>query len=81
MSSIKQLVQANKTGKLSTTKFWYNIACIVATLIVLHYSWDFKLTWEMFGLYLGCVGGMATASKWINMKDREERLEEPPRMD
>lgn len=72
---IKELVQANKDGKTSTTKFWYNIACLSATLIVIHYAKEYKLTWEMFGLYLISVGGFSSISKFLNY--RFKTTEEP----
>lgn len=72
---IKELVQSNKDGKTSTTKFWYNIACLSATLILLWYAWAYKLTWEMFGLYLISVGGFSSVSKFLNY--RYKTTEEP----
>ena len=72
---IKELVQANCDGKTSTTKFWYNIACLSATLILLWYAWAYKLTWEMFGLYLISVGGFSSVSKFLNY--RYKTTEEP----
>ena len=72
---IRELVQANKDGKTSTTKFWYNIACLSATCILLWYGYAYKLTWEMFGLYLISVGGFSSVSKFLNY--RYKTTEEP----
>lgn len=65
---LKELVQSNREGKTSTTKFWYNIACLSATCILLWYGYAYKLTWEMFGLYLISVGGFSSVSKFLNYK-------------
>jgi len=65
---VKELVQSNRDGKTSTTKFWYNIACLTATFILLWYGYAYKLTWEMFGLYLISVGGFSSVSKFLNYK-------------
>lgn len=65
MSLTKQLIRANQTDKISTTKFWYNIACGTSTLIVLWYSWNLVLDFEMMLAYLGLVGGFSAYSKYL----------------
>lgn len=72
---VKELVESNKDGKTSTTKFWYNIACLSATAIVLWYAYNLRLTWEMFGLYLISVGSFSSVSKFLNY--RYKATEEP----
>lgn len=65
MKLVKQLINANQTDKVSTTKFWYNIACGTSTLIVLWYSWNLVLDFEMMLAYLGLVGGFSAYSKYL----------------
>ena len=65
MRLAQQLVSSNQTDKISTTKFWYNVACGVSTFIVCWYAWHLKLDWEMFMVYLGSVGGFASYSKYV----------------
>lgn len=65
MSLAKQLIRANQTDKVSTTKFWYNVACAVSTGIVIWYSIKLVLTWEMLVVYLGSVGSFAGFSKYV----------------
>ena len=65
MSLAKQLIRANQTDKVSTTKFWYNIACGVSTLIVLWYAANLVLDFEMMLAYLGLVGGFSAYSKYL----------------
>jgi len=62
---LKQLFTSNQTDKLSTTKFWYNIACLVSTCIVSWYAFNMVLDWEMFLAYLGSVGGFSSYSKYV----------------
>jgi len=74
VSLLKQLFTSNQTDKLSTTKFWYNVCCVVCTWIVCWYAYHFKLDWEMFIGYLGAVGGFASYSKFImNKRDRIDK--------
>jgi len=67
----RQLIASNSSGKISTTKFWYNIACLLATCVVGWYGYHFKLAWEMFGLYLVSVGGFSSLSKYLNSRFQE----------
>lgn len=75
MRVIKELVQSNRDGKTSTTKFWYNIACFVAVYVVCWYAYNLRLTWEMFGIFLISVGGFSSLSKFLNL--RFKAAEEP----
>ena len=70
---ISKLITDNRSGKVSTTKFWYNIACTTATFILVWYGYAYKLTWEMFGLYLVGVGSMSSISKFLNLKFQEDQ--------
>lgn len=73
---IRELIQANKDGKTSTTKFWYNIACVTATFIIIYYTLEYKLTWEMFGIYLISVGGFSSVSKFLNYRFKSDKESE-----
>ena len=53
-------------GDISHSKFWNNIACCVATGIVVRMGAD--ITLEFFQWYLGLVGFQALASKFMTMK-------------
>ena len=53
-------------GKVSHSKFWNNIACAVATVIVARMGTT--ITLEFFQWYLGLVGFQTLASKFMSMK-------------
>jgi len=73
---LKGLFTSNQTDKLSTTKFWYNIACLTSTVMVCWYSYNMVLDWEMFLAYLGSVGGFSSYSKYVmSRRDKQEKSE------
>jgi len=75
---LKQLFTSNQTDKLSTTKFWYNIACLTCTVMVCWYAFNMVLDWEMFLAYLGSVGGFSSYSKYVmSRRDKQEKSEVP----
>jgi len=77
MSTVQQLIKSNQSDKISTTKFWYNIACAVSTGVVCWYAWHLKLDWEMFMVYLGSVGGFASYSKYVMSRYNRQQQSEP----
>jgi|ERR1035437_2340303 hypothetical protein len=66
LNAICMLWTDPNTGNISHSKFWNNIACATATVIVAKMGADIKL--EFFQWYLGLVGFQALASKFITLK-------------
>lgn len=63
---IKDLV--TRDDKASATKIWMNVACAVATAVVIWYAWKLALTDWMFVLYLATVGGFDIIFKLISAR-------------
>lgn len=63
---IAQLWIDPRNGNISHSKFWNNIACGVATVIVVRMG--VNITLEFFQWYLGIVGFQALASKFLALK-------------
>ena len=55
-------------GRLSHTKFWANVAYLVASIAVLRSVWMGSLTADTLGVYLGAVALHGGASKAIALK-------------
>lgn len=66
LKSIEQLWIDQRTGNISHSKFWNNIACAVATAIVIRM--DTSINIEFFQWYLGLVGFQSIASQFIKYK-------------
>lgn len=66
LKNIEQLWIDQRTGYISHSKFWNNIACAVATFLVIRM--DINITIEFFQWYLGLVGFQAIASQFIKYK-------------
>lgn len=66
--AILDIIKNPATGKVSHSKLWTNIACAVAT-------YKFFLlpepSVEIWGVYLGIVGGYAVARSWVSVKRQE----------
>lgn len=56
------------TGQYSSSKVWYSIANVVATVIVLKMTYNNTLTIDFFIAYLGVVGGHSAFSNFISRK-------------
>lgn len=54
------------TGRLSHTRLWANVASAVATYQFVRLNTD---DWELWLVYLGCVGGYAVARKFLASRD------------
>ena len=63
---IKDMVLRDEEA--SHTKVWMNIACLVATMVILWYAWHIKLTDWMFILYLATVGGFDVVFRLISAR-------------
>lgn len=66
------LIRNPATGKLSHTKLWANIACAVASYKFATIS---GCQWEVWGMYLGCVGGYAAARRYLSAKVQIKEIE------
>lgn len=62
---ISDLIRNPATGTLSHSKIWANIACAAATV---KFIGEAGASWEIWAVYLGCVGGYAAARRWIAAK-------------
>lgn len=60
------------TGTLSHSKLWANVASAGATYQFLRLDTQ---PWEIWGVYLGCVGGYAVARRWIAAKVQQDEKE------
>lgn len=66
LKQIELLWIDQRTGYISHSKFWNNIACAVATILVIRM--DTSINIEFFQWYLGLVGFQAIASQFIKYK-------------
>jgi hypothetical protein len=68
--SLADLFVSNASNKLSHTRVWNNIACAIATSIVIHKEFftPTGLPVEYFQWYIGLVGFQALASKFLTLK-------------
>ena len=57
-------------GRVSHTKFWANIAYLVASYAVLAQAYKGSLTYDMLGIYLGAVAVHGAANKVTALKYR-----------
>lgn len=53
---------------LSHTKLWANIAYASATGAFIYGAWQNQLSADIWLIYLGVVGGAATASKFLSLR-------------
>lgn len=66
---MRQLITTD-SGRLSLTKFWSFVGCAVSTWCIVYMTLKDKLTWELFVVYLGSVGGFSQVSKWLAYRYR-----------
>lgn len=82
-NTIKQLITNKDNISISSTKFWYNVACFVSTIIVIWLAYNLKLEVLIFLTYMSCTGGFKVASdiiRWrsnINTPEPVTKEEEP----
>ncbi len=63
-----QQIIRTESGRISLTKFWSFIGCMVATWIIIYTTLNGEITWEMFVAYLGSVCGFSQISKWLSYR-------------
>ena len=61
-----------QTGKLSHTRLWANVASAVTTYQFIRLNTD---DWELWLVYLGCVGGYAVARKFLASRDNKHDID------
>ena len=64
-----------RTGRLSHTKLWPNVANAVATVVFVRAGWQGQLTADIWWAYLACVGGY-TAVMRLAQVIRERKANE-----
>ncbi|WP_423197432.1 Holin [Cupriavidus sp. H19C3] len=74
MSRVTELITDERTGRLSHTKLWPNVANAVATVMFVRTGWLGQLTPEIWWAYLGGVGGY-TAVMRIALALRERKAQ------
>jgi hypothetical protein len=62
------LVTNERTGRLSHTKIWSNVAYAVATFVILLQAIADTLDPDMLLIYLAIVGAAEVASKFISLR-------------
>ena len=60
------LINDQHTGRVSTTKLWMHVAYAVMTYVVIAQAKT--VTWDLFMVYGGIVGGSNLALYWIKGK-------------
>lgn len=86
---LDEMFTSHGSGKLSHTKFWANIAYLVATLAFIRLNFTEERPAylpELWLIYIALTSGNAMASKWISLKYKysgknEESQEVYPRYD
>ncbi len=71
-----ELITDERTGRLSHTKLWPNVANLVATVLFARAGWLDQLTVDIWWAYLGCVGGY-TAIMRLAQAARERKGNDP----
>lgn len=64
----KELFQDERTGKISSAKFWLNIAFLVSSFLVIYMAIKDSLSVDIFVAYVLIVSGNSLTSKFISMK-------------
>jgi hypothetical protein len=65
---LSDLVTNERTGRISHTKVWSNVAYAVATAVVLLQAIADTLDPDMLLIYLAIVGAAEVASKFISLR-------------
>ena len=65
---ILDLITNPQTGRLSHTRLWANVASLIASVQFVRLN---TTDWQLWLVYLGCVGGYAVARKFL--ADRDDR--------
>lgn len=66
--NLRDLVTDPATGRLSSTRPWYHVACAAATVLFVRAGWNGELSSEIWLIYLGSVGGFAALSKALSLR-------------
>lgn len=69
MARLIDLFTNPQTGKLSHTRLWANVASLVATIQFVRLN---TTDWQLWLVYLGCVGGYAVARKFLANRENEQ---------
>lgn len=66
MKKLLELFTNPTTNRLSHTRLWANVASLVATIQFIRLNTD---DWQLWLVYLGCVGGYAVARRFLASRD------------
>lgn len=76
--AILDILRNPATGKLSHSKVWANIACAAGTYKFIALP---EPSPEIWGIYLGIVGGYAVARAMVSVKRQEVEAEHGDKLD
>lgn len=66
-------------GRISHSKVYANVGGLVATWVIIRLTLKDALTWDVFALYLGTVGGFYyVIGKWLDLKHGNTRPPSSP---
>lgn len=66
MNKLLELFTNPQTNRLSHTRLWANVASCIATIQFVRLNTD---DWQLWLVYLGCVGGYAVARRFLAVRD------------
>lgn len=66
MKKLLELFTNPTTNRLSHTRLWANVASLVATIQFVRLNTS---DWQLWLVYLGCVGGYAVARRFLASRD------------
>lgn len=66
MPRLSELFTNPENNRLSHTRLWANVASLVATIQFIRLN---TTDWELWLVYLGCVGGYAVARRFLASRD------------
>lgn len=64
-----QLFQDNRYGTYSQSKFWSNVANLIATIVFVRHAFMSELTPEMLATYISLVGLQRLGAKFIDNRE------------
>lgn len=64
----KELFQDERSGKISSAKFWLNVAFCVSSFLVIYMAVKDSLSVDIFVAYVLIVSGNNLTSKFLSMK-------------
>lgn len=67
---LRDLLTDPATGRLSHTRLWSNLGCLVATVLFAKIGWTGELSPEVWAIFLVGVCGSAAVSKLTALKYR-----------